>query len=146
MNDRKRPVETPREWLRYAEGDLSVAEREMQYEMPAYHTVCFLCQSAAEKFLKGYLIAQGWMLEKTHDIVELLGWCADYDAELGSMISEGAVLNEYIIAGRYPGDIAFENIGRAEAEEALKAARRIGARVGTLMGILMRVEPGCAAR
>ena len=41
MNDRKRPVETPREWLRYAEGDLSVAEREMQYEMPAYHTVCF---------------------------------------------------------------------------------------------------------
>jgi hypothetical protein len=53
----RRPVETPREWLRYAEGDLGVAEREMAYEAPAYHTVCFLCQSAAEKLLKGYLVS-----------------------------------------------------------------------------------------
>jgi len=68
----ERPVETPREWLRYAQGDLGVAEREMQSQRPAYHTVCFLCQSAAEKFLKGYLIAQGWTLEKTHDMVALL--------------------------------------------------------------------------
>ena len=73
MSDQARlPVETPREWLRYAEGDFSVAEREAQSETPVYHTVCFLCQSAAEKFLKGYLIAQGWTLEKTHDILKLL--------------------------------------------------------------------------
>ncbi len=101
MNDRpKRPVETSQEWLRYAEEDFGVAEREMLSEEPAYHTICFLCQSAAEKFLKGYLIAQGWMLEKTHDLVELLELCADYDAELGTMVVEGAVLNEYIVAGR----------------------------------------------
>jgi HEPN domain-containing protein len=55
----KRPVETPREWWRYAEEDLGVAEREMEESSKAYHTICFLCQSAAEKFLKGYLIAQG---------------------------------------------------------------------------------------
>lgn len=137
MNDQpKRPVETPREWLRYAEGDLSVAEREMQSQMPVYHTICFLCQTAAEKFLKGYLISQGWTLEKTHDIVELLELCADYDVELGTMIAEGAVLNEYIVAGRYPGDIAFEGIGKAEAEEALDAARRIRVRVRNLMGVV----------
>ena len=129
------PVETPREWLCYAEGDLGVAEREMRYHTPAYHTICFLCQSAAEKFLKGYLIAQGWTLEKTHDVVELLGLCADYDAELGAMIVEGAVLNEYIVAGRYPGDIAFERIEKAEAEEALEAVRRIRVRVRSLMNI-----------
>ncbi|HEY4689600.1 MAG TPA: HEPN domain-containing protein [Anaerolineae bacterium] len=45
----KHPVETPREWLRYAEQDFGVAEREMQRDVPAYHTICFLCQSAAEK-------------------------------------------------------------------------------------------------
>ena len=59
---RKLPVETPREWIRHANENLGVAEREMQYEYPACHTVCFLCQSAAEKYLKGYLIAQGWVL------------------------------------------------------------------------------------
>jgi HEPN domain-containing protein len=83
----KLPVETPQEWLRYAEGDLNVAEREFQSEMPVYHTICFLCQSAAEKFLKGYLIAQGWTLEKTHDILELLAFCEAYDTELGAMRS-----------------------------------------------------------
>jgi len=35
------------------------------------------------------------------------------------MVAEGAALNEYITAGRYPGDIAFEDIGKAEAAEAL---------------------------
>lgn len=85
-----RPVETPQRWLRYAEGDLLVAEHEMKVPSPVYHTVCFLCQSAAEKFLKGFLISRGWSLEKTHDIVELLGWCADYDAELAGLVAEGS--------------------------------------------------------
>ncbi len=130
MSDRPdRPVETPREWLRYAEQDLRVAEWALQDEMPACHTICFLCQSAAEKFLKGYLIAQGWTLEKTHDIVTLLGVCAEYDAEWEALEPDGIVLNEYIVAGRYPGDIIFEDIGLAEAREALDAARRISARV-----------------
>ncbi len=129
----KRPVETPREWLRYAEGDLGVAEREMQSQSPAYHTICFLCQSAAEKFLKGYLIAQGWALEKTHDIAALLEACAEYDPEWGDLAAEGAVLNEYIVAGRYPGDIVLEDIERAEADEAIEAVRRIRARVRNLM-------------
>lgn len=130
----RRPVEAPREWLRYAEQDFGVADREMLSAEPAFHTICFLCQSAAEKFLKGFLIAQGWSLEKTHDVVALLGLCAEYDADLGAMMAEGAVLNEYIVAGRYPGDIAFEETGREQAEEALAAARRIRARVVALSG------------
>ena len=127
------PVETPQRWLRYAEGDLRVAEREMQDSSPVHHTVCFLCQSAAEKFLKGFLISQGWPLEKTHDIVELLSWCTDHDRELGAMVAEGAVLNEYIVAGRYPGDIASEQIGADEAKDALAAAQKIRARIRHLM-------------
>jgi HEPN domain-containing protein len=124
-----RPLETPQQWLRYAAGDLMVAEREMQTPEPVYPTVCFLCQSAAEKFLKGFLIARGWSLQKTHDLVELLRWCADYDAELAGMVAEGALLNEYIVAGRYPGDIASEALGAAEAKEALEAAQKIRTQV-----------------
>ncbi len=126
---KNRPFETPQQWLRYAQGDLTVAQHEMQNQSPVYPTVCFLCQSAAEKFLKAFLISRGWPLEKTHDLVELLGWCIDYDPELGSMAAEGALLNEYIVAGRYPGDIASEQIGAAEAKEALEAAQRIRTQV-----------------
>ena len=122
---RKLPVETPREWIRYADENLRVAEREMQYKAPAYHTVCFLCQSASEKHLKGYLIAQGWTLGKTHDIAELIELCTEYDPNFGPLLEEGSVLNEYITEGRYPGDVAFESIGDAEAQEAVSIARRI---------------------
>jgi HEPN domain-containing protein len=128
-----KPFETPKAWIRFAEGDLAVAMREMQSESPVYHTICFLCQSAAEKFLKGYLISVGWKLEKTHDIVELIGYCAKHDENLGSMIAEGAILNEYIVAGRYPGDVFAEHIDSEASEEALKAVKRIETQVKALM-------------
>jgi hypothetical protein len=44
---------------------------------------------------------------------------------------DGALLNEYIVAGRYPGDIAWEQIGDAEA---LEAAQRIRNQVKLAMG------------
>ena len=47
----ERPVETVQEWLRYAEEDLGVAAREFEQGSTAYHTMCFLCQAAAEKLL-----------------------------------------------------------------------------------------------
>jgi len=126
MSDPERkPVDTPAAWLRFADENLAVAEREMATGAPAYHTVCFLCRSAAEEYLKGYLIAQGWDLEKTHDLVALLTRCADYAAGFAELREGGAVLNEYIVAGRYPGDVAHEEIGNAEAEEAVAIVRRI---------------------
>lgn len=121
----KRPEETPAEWYRFADENWQVAERELAYQQPAAHTICFLCQSAAEKYLKGYLIAHGWELERIHDIVRLLELCAEHDHAFQELISEGAVLNEYITEGRYPGDIAYEDIGRDDAEEALEIVRRI---------------------
>lgn len=124
----ERPVETVREWLRYAEEDLGVAVREFERSSLAYHTICFLCQAAAEKLLKAYLIARGWTLERTHDVVALLELCAAYDDNWRDLMDEGAVLNEDIVSGRYPGDVAFEEIGRPEAEEALQAVRRIHTR------------------
>lgn len=139
-----RPSETVDRWLRYAEGDLTVAEHEMQRPSPVYHTVCFLCQSAAEKFLKGFLISRGWTLEKTHDLVQLLGWCADYDIELAGMIAEGSLLNEYIVAGRYPSDISSERIGVAEAWEALDACQKIHAQVRRAMNAADDDDPALA--
>jgi HEPN domain-containing protein len=127
------PRQTVAEWLRYAEEDLAVAEREFACPAPAYHTLCFLTQAATEKYLKAYLIACGWALERTHDIVALLELCAGYEPLWQELSEEAAVLNEYVVAGRYPGDIAFEQIGRVEAEEALAVARRIRARARELL-------------
>lgn len=101
--------------------------------LQAYRTVCFLCQSAAEKFLKAYLIARGWTLKKTHDIVELLELCSDYDDAFQGLLFDGSLLNEYMVEGRYPGDLAFEAIGHEDAREALESVHRIRAAVVGLM-------------
>ena len=105
-----RPISTTKQWIHYALGDLGVAEREILYESPAYHTICFLCQSATEKLLKGFLIYHGWELKKTHDIVALLALCAEYD-----------------------DDLAYEQLGTAEAREALQAAHNIRDRIIDLL-------------
>lgn len=128
-----RPISTTKQWIHYALGDLGVAEREILYESPAYHTICFLCQSATEKLLKGFLIYHGWELKKTHDIVALLALCAEYDDDLARMVDQGIILNEYIIAGRYPEDLAYEQLGTAEAREALQAAHNIRDRIMDLL-------------
>jgi HEPN domain-containing protein len=119
------PIKTPQIWLQYAHGDLKVAEREINNSEPVYHVVCFLCQGAAEKFLKGFLISHGWELIKTQYVSKLLTYCIEYSIDFTSLIPFGELLNEYITVGRYPGGIAIEAIGLTEAQEALDAARQI---------------------
>lgn len=122
---KKLPVDTPEEWMKYAAENLQVAKHEIEHKVPAYHTICFLCRESAEKFLKAYLISKGWALKKTHDIVELLEYCSDYDKEFELLVEDGTVLNDYIANGRYPGDIAFEEIGLKQAKKVIEKAERI---------------------
>lgn len=97
----------------------------MKAEYSPYHTICFLCQGSAEKYLKAYLISQGWELEKIHDLQRLLGHALSYDQSFSELFPQAETLNEYITEGRYPGDLPFESISKAEAEEALAAAEKI---------------------
>ena len=82
-------------------------------------------RESAEKYLKAYLISKGWELKKTHDIVELLEYCSDYDKRFDILVEDGTILNDYTADGRYPGDIAFEVIGLKQAKEAIEKAERI---------------------
>ena len=87
----------------------------------------FSVMQSAEKFLKAYLISNSWELEKTHDLVELLEYCSGYDTEADLLFEDCSILNDYVIDGRYPADISFEEIGAKEAKEAIEKAERIKA-------------------
>ncbi len=52
-SEMRKPIETPQEWFRLADENLLVAEQALIADMPVFHTICFLAQSAAEKYLKG---------------------------------------------------------------------------------------------
>jgi HEPN domain-containing protein len=60
-----------REWLRKAEADRRSARRLIGLRPADYDVVCFHCQQAAEKFLKGLLHEGGSVVPRTHDLVKL---------------------------------------------------------------------------
>lgn len=113
------------EWLNFADGDFKVANDQFRDDMPAYHTICFLCQAATEKYLKALLLADGKPLQKTHDLLELLNSAVKQYAQMAQLSNEAALLNEYITAGRYPGIIPFSALTRTDAQQALAAAESI---------------------
>jgi hypothetical protein len=63
----------------------------------------------------------------------LLELATQFETGWESMLTEGAVLNEYIVAGRYPGDIVLEEIGKPQAAEALDAVRHIRSHLRGIM-------------
>ncbi len=113
------------DWVAFARENLLVAKDGMKADFAPYHTICFMCQGSAEKYLKAYLISSGWELKKIHDLDELLEDAVKYDKDFSELFPLAEILNEYIAEGRYPGDLPFESIGENEAKEAIEATEKI---------------------
>ena len=114
-----------KDWLKFARENLLFAKAGLTEDFSPFHTICFLCQGSAEKYLKAFLIWNGWELIKIHDLSKLVNICLDYDDSFETLFEAAELLNEYITEGRYPGDLAFENIDKENAREAIGAAEQI---------------------
>ncbi|MFQ5676802.1 MAG: HEPN domain-containing protein [bacterium] len=113
------------DWLTFAKENLLFARAGMKEDFSPYHTICFLCQGSAEKYLKAFLISKGWELKKIHDLTDLLNDAAEYDEDFKELLPLAKILNQYITEGRYPGDLPFESISEKDAIEAIEAAEAI---------------------
>lgn len=69
--------------MRKAENDLKNIRACLASRDPAWDTVCFHAQQAAEKYLKAYLVLQGSIPPRTHDLGLLLRLAKDFDMALG---------------------------------------------------------------
>lgn len=107
-------------WLRQAEHDLSDAEYNLAGRR--YSLSCFLCQQAAEKALKAFLYARGAEQVLGHSVADLVGECAELDAEFRPIRLEAAPLDHYYIPTRYPnslpGGIPAEAFDETDARRA----------------------------
>lgn len=90
----------PLDWIERAEADWRILEFALGEGLipeAAYHL-----QQAVEKWLKAFLLHQGWRLERTHDLEELLGHAIRYEPSLERFSGMCHRVN-YFIAARYPG-------------------------------------------
>jgi len=90
----------PLDWIQWARDDLWRTELLLSHDDvygAAYHT-----QQAVEKALKAFLLAQGWQLERTHNLPYLLQLATQYLPDLSAYEALCQRANQFIGA-RYPG-------------------------------------------
>ena len=117
-------LELVRCWLRKAEHDLKNARivLESAEEGKPFDTICFHCQQAAEKSLKGYCVYLDVMFTRTHSIGQLGEQGCALDPGLGTFASVEE-LSPYGVDIRYPDDFYLPT--EQEAKDAFAAAMAV---------------------
>ena len=91
-------------WRLKAEEDFTAASILAEHGGPAA-TICFLCQQAAEKYLKGYLLLRRRAPRRIHHLDVLLEDCIALDDSFQQLVDDAVFLKRYYIASRYPDDL-----------------------------------------
>ncbi len=116
-----------KEWFRKAEHELTFLEAApFDIDDPPTDTACRLAHMAAEYSLKAYLVLTKQKIEKTHQLSDILNLCiaTSQDPSFEILREDCIELTKYKIEMTYPGPLP-EEIGVAEARQAIERARRI---------------------
>lgn len=112
------------QWLRRAESNLARARFGRQVPEVLYEDLCFDAQQAAEKSLKAFMLYMGMETPRTHSIDYFLKLIEDSGKVcIPAELKEAAVLTDYSVETRYPGD--WEPVGEEEYKQAVFLANSI---------------------
>ncbi|MCL1974991.1 MAG: HEPN domain-containing protein [Firmicutes bacterium] len=95
-------------WFDFADSDLEAAEHLLTLFRPRLEIICYHCQQAAEKYLKGYLLYKGVFPPKIHDLDALCKKCFEFDPTFQAILQECAALSDYGVQPRYPNEMLIE--------------------------------------
>jgi len=123
MNANRFPPDDPREWLNRAHSNLIQAREGIQLPEVYLEDLCFQAQQAAEKAIKGVLLALNVRFPYIHDVAELLTLVEQAGYPIPEEVRESAILSDYAVEARYPG--LAEPVTREEYEEAVSLATEV---------------------
>lgn len=107
----------PADWRRIAERDLQRVVHLLAVHDPA--AAGFFLQQAVEKFLKAFLLARGWTLERIHDLEVLLNAALAYDPSLETFRPVCQKITAFYVVERYPL-IVDSSLTEEDVREALE--------------------------
>ncbi len=110
------------EWFEIAEMDLSAAEYLLNMRPVPVEIICYHCEQAAEKLLKGALVHFGLEPPKTHDLVQLCKLCCETDKCFERLADACVELTPYGVQVRYPSGL---ELNETDMNCALRECRRI---------------------
>ncbi len=121
------------EWFRMAQKDIRSARILLEH-VADNEIVCFHCQQAIEKYLKGYLIFMTGEIQEGHSLVKLCKKAMLQDKTFGDFLKDMAFVNTYYIETRYPAvDPLMVSI--EDAEECLRITDNVVSRIVQLVAI-----------
>lgn len=95
--------DNPQDWYMLAFERLKAADAVFDSFGNATFSVVELLHEAVERFLKGFLIAHGWKLKRTHNLVDLIVDAQEFDPQISSLKLMAESLTEQFFAQHYPG-------------------------------------------
>ena len=91
-----------KEWFEIAKLDLVSAHYLQSMQPTPVEIICYHCQQAAEKYLKGFLAYFGHEIVKTHDLVLLNKLCQKIVEDFKTIEEACLLLTDYSVNVRYP--------------------------------------------
>jgi HEPN domain-containing protein len=110
------------DWLPYARQDWARVLLLLREHDPAGAGIHL--QQSVEKYLKGWLLDQGWALRRTHEVHRLLDDASGYDGRLRISRPLCVRLSSYYLVERYP-PMNLAGPGEAQIATDLAEARQL---------------------
>jgi HEPN domain-containing protein len=93
------------EWFRKAEMDIATALFMRNYHPVPIDVICYHCQQAGEKVLKGILAASDSVIPRTHRLEVILDLISPFEPSLINLKDDCIELSPYATISRYPSHI-----------------------------------------
>jgi len=110
------------EWFKIADLDLASANYLLDMQPAPIEIICYHCQQASEKYLKGFLAFTGHEIIKTHDLVLLNKLCQKIEQDFETIEDDCLLVTDYGINIRYPYPM---DLNESDMKLALKNAENI---------------------
>lgn len=98
----KTDEKNPHDWFLLAKERLESADALRKQFGPSYSGVELL-DAAVERYLKGYLVANGWALERIHDLNRLVEAAMAFESQFANFAELAHSLTEQFWEQHYPG-------------------------------------------
>lgn len=118
-------VKYVKEWVEKAEQDyqtILILSRQRKKFLP--DVICYHAHQCIEKYLKGFLAAQGIKIPKTHNLIFLMEQLVKSYPELELIKDALRDLNQYAVELRYPGETATKK-DASQAAQHVKDIRKL---------------------
>jgi len=111
-----------RDWFKIGDNELRRAQNLL--DLKDLGGAGFNIQQAIEKYLKGYMLSQGWELRRIHNLDTLLNEAIIYEPSLEGFRLPCQRITEYYVEERYPLVVSSE-LTEEEMKESLSIAEKM---------------------